>query len=48
VGISPEQKKKVEFTEWIISAEDILSKIPSLEELICDGEMEVFVMTTKK
>jgi hypothetical protein len=47
LGISKEDKKKVTFTEHKSKVEDILSKLNSLEELVCDEDLEQYILENR-
>ena len=47
LGISKEEKKKVTFTEYKSKVEDILSKLNSVEELVCDEDLEQYILENK-
>ena len=44
LGISKEQRKNVTFSEYNIKILDILGKLDRLEELICDEDLEAFIL----
>ena len=44
MGIDKETRSKVEFTEFKLKIDDLLSNLNSLEEIICDNELEAYIL----
>ena len=47
LGISKEDKKKVTFSEHKSKVEDILKKLNSVEYLVCDEDLELFILENR-
>ena len=47
-GIQPETKKKVEFTQSLITIHDILAVLQSVEELTCDDDLEEHILNERE
>lgn len=47
LGISKEEKKKVTFTEHKTSVVDIITKLNSVEELVCDQDLEEYILENR-
>jgi hypothetical protein len=43
MGIDRETRSKVEFTEFKLKIDDLLSKLNSLEEITCDNDLEAYI-----